>query len=64
MVTLIRHIENRIILPYLFVFLLEIIFKILFVFWDNNKLDMIHGVWIMISTSLLIVYSLYDMYSL
>lgn len=64
MVTLIKHIENRIILPYLLVFLLEIIFKILFVFWDNNKLDMIHGVWIMISTSLLIVYSLYDMYNL
>ncbi|MDS3852923.1 hypothetical protein [Staphylococcus hominis] len=64
MLTLTKHIEKRIILPYLLVFIVEIIFKAFFAIWEDDKLDMIHGIWIMISTSLLIVYSLYDMYTL
>lgn len=64
MLTITRYIEKRIIPPFLLAFLIEIIFKILFSIWDDSKLDMIHGVWIMISTSLLVVYSLYDMYNL
>ncbi|HAR7074104.1 TPA: hypothetical protein I2T40_10840 [Staphylococcus aureus] len=64
MLTITRYIEKRIIPPFLIAFLIEIIFKILFSIWDDSKLDMIHGVWIMISTSLLVVYSLYDMYNL
>lgn len=64
MLTITKYIEKRIIPPFLLAFLIEIIFKILFQVWYDNKLDMIHGVWIMISTSLLVVYSLYDMYTL
>lgn len=64
LLTITRYIEKRIIPPFLLAFLIEIIFKILFSIWDDSKLDMIHGVWIMISTSLLVVYSLYDMYNL
>ncbi|MDS4004865.1 hypothetical protein EQ811_11760 [Staphylococcus capitis] len=64
MLTITKNIEKRIGPIFICAILVEIIFKLLFNIWDNDKLEMIHGVWVMIASTILIVYSIYDMYIL
>lgn len=64
MITITKSIEKRIVPVFVFAFFIELIFKVLFNIWDDSKLDMIHGIWIMIASSLLVVYSIYDLYTL